>query len=82
MYMHGPTEAAVDCAYYIIDNGREYTTSFYPVGWPGENTEIIIRKGNGLAKTCEIREICVHGTALARGYCNVWRQRTSTPWTQ
>lgn len=70
MNMYGPTEAAVDCTYYIIDNDREYTTPYYPAGRPCENTGIIILNGNEPVKVGEIGEICVRGTALAHGYYN------------
>ena len=70
MNMYGPTETAVDCTYYIVEKGREYTTPYLPAGYPCENTDILILNGDKPVKDNEIGEICVRGTALALGYYN------------
>ena len=70
MNMYGPTEAAVDCTYYIIDKAKEYTAPYFPAGFPCENTGILILNGDKPVARGETGEICVRGTALANGYYN------------
>ena len=70
MNMYGPTEAAVDCTYHILEKGRDYSSGHYPAGRPCENTGILILDGDRPAKPGEVGEICVRGTALAWGYYN------------
>lgn len=70
MNMYGPTETAVDCTYYIIDKDKEYSSSYFPAGFPCENTGILILNGDNQVQEGEVGEICVRGTALANGYYN------------
>ena len=67
MNMYGPTEAAVDCAYHIVQRDRVYQ-SFYPAGRPCQNMEILILNGDKPVEGNEVGEICIRGTALANGY--------------
>ena len=68
MNMYGPTEAAVDCTYHIIDKNREYSSGYYPAGFACENTGVMIISNNKPAAPGETGEICIRGTALANGY--------------
>ena len=68
MNMYGPTETAVDCTYHIIEKDRDYSAPYFPAGKPCENTGILILDGDTPAKTGQVGEICVRGTALANGY--------------
>ncbi len=70
MNMYGPTETAVDCTYYIIEKGKEYTDPFFPAGNPCENIDILILNGDREVQKGEIGEICVRGTGVANGYYN------------
>jgi len=81
MNMYGPTETAVDCSYHIIDPDRDYSSGFYPAGYPCENTGILILNGDWPAEEGEVGEICVRGTALAFGYYND-ADRTEKVFTQ
>lgn len=70
MNMYGPTEAAVDCTYYIIEKDKEYSAPYYPAGYPCENIGILLLNGDHQAQKGETGEICVRGTAVANGYYN------------
>lgn len=70
MNMYGPTEAAVDVTYHILDRNRDYSSGYYPAGYACENTGILILNGDRAAEVGEVGEICVRGTALASGYYN------------
>jgi len=65
---YGPIEITLDCTYYIIE--REFLDSEpLPIGFPCENTDILIlnEQDNACAKG-EEGELCVRGTSLAMGY--------------
>lgn len=67
--IYGPTEATVDCTYYIVD--REFADDEpLPIGFPCRNTDIFILNGDHLAKDGEIGELCIRGRCLAPGYYN------------
>lgn len=67
--IYGPTEATVDCTYYIVD--REFADDEpLPIGYPCRNTDIFILNGDRLAKEGETGELCVRGRCLAPGYYN------------
>ncbi len=71
--MYGPTEATVNCTYYIVD--REFgDDEFLPLGKPCDIKEIIVLDEEEKKITPEqagtIGELCVCGTSLSRGYWN------------
>ena len=67
--IYGPTEATVDCTYYIVD--REFADDEpLPIGYPCRNTDIFILCDNRLAKEGETGELCIRGRCLAPGYYN------------
>ncbi|WP_352399300.1 amino acid adenylation domain-containing protein [Anaerotignum sp.] len=67
--IYGPTEATVDCTYYIVD--REFADDEpLPIGYPCRNTDIFILNGDRLAKEGETGELCIRGRCLAPGYYN------------
>ncbi|WP_317856150.1 amino acid adenylation domain-containing protein [Chakrabartyella piscis] len=67
--IYGPTEATVDCTYYIVD--REFADDEpLPIGYPCENTDIFILNGDRLAEADESGELCIRGRCLAFGYYN------------
>lgn len=71
--IYGPTEATVDCAYYIID--REFADDEpLPIGRHCRNTDLLIIKDNRLAQTDEAGELCIRGRCLAPGYYNNWEK--------
>lgn len=68
---YGPTEATVDCTYYIINSDFKDNEEF-PLGYPIENTEILlIDENNALITKPNIQgELCALGTSLSPGYWN------------
>ncbi len=67
--LYGPTEAAVDSTFYVVD--REFSDSeSLPIGRACSNMDVFILCGDRLAAQGEIGEICIRGTALAKGYYN------------
>lgn len=66
--LYGPTEITDVCTYYIVN--REFSDSEpLPIGYPCENTEIIVlNENNCLVQGDEIGELCVRGTSLSYGY--------------
>ncbi len=67
--IYGPTEATVDCTYYIVD--REFADDEpLPIGYPCRNTDIFILNGDRLAQAEETGELCIRGRCLAPGYYN------------
>lgn len=67
--IYGPTEATVDCTYYIVD--REFADDEpLPIGYPCRNTDIFILNGDRLADEGEAGELCIRGRCLAPGYYN------------
>lgn len=67
--IYGPTEATVDCTYYIVD--REFADDEpLPIGYPCRNTDIFILNGDKLAEAGEMGELCIRGRCLAPGYYN------------
>ena len=67
--IYGPTEATVDCTYYIVDREFEDDEPL-PIGYPCRNTDIFILNGDRLAKEGETGELCIRGRCLAPGYYN------------
>lgn len=73
---YGPTEATVDCTYYLID--REFTNAEeFPLGSAIQNTEILLLNENDelITEANIMGEICVLGTSLSPGY---WRNQEKT----
>lgn len=67
--IYGPTEATVDCTYYIVD--REFADDEpLPIGYPCRNTDIFILNEDRLADEGEAGELCIRGRCLAPGYYN------------
>ena len=67
--IYGPTEATVDCTYYIVE--REFSDDeVLPIGYACRNTHVFILNGDRLAERGEVGELCVRGRCLAPGYYN------------
>lgn len=71
--MYGPTEATVNCTYYIVD--REFSDDeFLPLGKACDIKEVIVMDEEGKEitpeQTGETGELCVCGTSLSKGYWN------------
>ena len=71
--VYGPTEATVNCTYYIVD--REFKDSeTLPLGKACENTGLlVIDDNNEIITDCEpgkLGELCVYGSSLSAGYWN------------
>jgi D-alanine--poly(phosphoribitol) ligase subunit 1 len=68
--LYGPTEITDVCTYYIVD--REFSdTDPLPIGRACKNMRaIVLTEDNRQAKTDETGELCILGSALARGYWN------------
>lgn len=69
--VYGPTEATVNCTYYIVD--REFTDSeVLPLGKACENTGLLVLDddNNVIEKNQvnELGELCVYGSSLSVGY--------------
>lgn len=69
--VYGPTEATVNCTYYIVD--REFSDSeVLPLGKACENTGLLVLDddNNIIEKTQvnEMGELCVYGSSLSVGY--------------
>jgi len=69
--VYGPTEATVNCTYYIID--REFSNQeSLPLGFPVANTEIILLDEDlkHVKEPNVLGELCIRGSSLAVGYWN------------
>lgn len=71
--VYGPTEATVNCTYYIVD--REFKDSeILPLGKACENTGLLVIDEQGSNVTKEQAnvkgELCVYGSSLSAGYWN------------
>ncbi len=71
--VYGPTEATVNCTYYIVD--REFDDSeTLPLGKACENTGLIVLDEDNNLVTKEqpnfLGELCVYGSSLSAGYWN------------
>ncbi len=71
--VYGPTEATVNCTYYIVD--RDFTDSeTLPLGKACENTGLLVidDEGNSIEKNqVNVQgELCVYGSSLSAGYWN------------
>lgn len=69
--VYGPTEATVNCTYYIVD--REFMDSeVLPLGKACENTGLLVLDDDnrviGPDKVNELGELCVYGSSLSVGY--------------
>lgn len=69
--VYGPTEATVNCTYYIVD--REFEDSqTLPLGKACENTGLLVLDDDGSVITGErenvLGELCVYGSSLSAGY--------------
>lgn len=67
--IYGPTEATVDCTYYIVDRAFADDEPL-PIGHACRNTDIFILNGDRLAREGESGELCIRGRCLALGYYN------------
>lgn len=66
--LYGPTEITDVCTYYIVDRCFRDDESL-PIGFPCENTEIIVlNEKDELVHEDEIGELCVKGCCLSMGY--------------
>lgn len=71
--VYGPTEATVNCTYYIVD--REFSDSeVLPLGKACENTGLLVIDDDGQvitkSETGKLGELCVYGSSLSVGYLN------------
>lgn len=71
--VYGPTEATVNCTYYIVD--REFADDeTLPLGKACENTGLIVLDEDGNVVTDQtpnvLGELCVYGSSLSAGYWN------------
>lgn len=69
--VYGPTEATVNCTYYIVD--REFTDSeVLPLGKACENTGLLVLDDNDVviesSEVDKMGELCVYGSSLSAGY--------------
>lgn len=69
--VYGPTEATVNCTYYIVD--REFTDSeVLPLGKACENTGLLVLDDENRVinknQVNELGELCVYGSSLSAGY--------------
>lgn len=69
--VYGPTEATVNCTYYIVD--REFTDSeVLPLGKACENTGLLVLdEENHVINKDQVNvlgELCVYGSSLSAGY--------------
>ena len=69
--VYGPTEATVNCTYYIVD--REFTDSeVLPLGKACENTGLLVLDDeNNIIDSSHVNqlgELCVYGSSLSAGY--------------
>lgn len=69
--VYGPTEATVNCTYYIVD--REFEDSeVLPLGKACENTGLLVLDDeNHVINASEINklgELCIYGSSLSAGY--------------
>lgn len=68
--LYGPCEATDACTYYIVNREFEDDAPL-PIGFPCENTEILVLNENERPVGGEeIGELCIRGTSLAMGYYN------------
>lgn len=68
--MYGPCEATDASTYYIVN--REFADDEpLPIGYPCENTEILVlNEENKLVSGDEVGELCIRGSGLSMGYFN------------
>ncbi len=71
--VYGPTEATVNCTYYIVD--REFKDSeMLPLGKACENTGLLVLDDNNMlitdAQPNKLGELCIYGSSLSAGYWN------------
>lgn len=71
--VYGPTEATVNCTYYIVD--REFTDSeVLPLGKACENTGLLVLDEENhvidKGQVNKLGELCVYGSSLSAGYWN------------
>lgn len=68
--LYGPTEITDVCTYYIVNRKFDDNESL-PIGFPCENSEIIVlNENNQPISNDEHGELCVRGTCLSYGYYN------------
>ena len=69
--VYGPTEATVNCTYYIVD--RDFSDSeTLPLGKACENTGLLVLDDDGNViksdQVDQLGELCVYGSSLSAGY--------------
>ncbi len=69
--VYGPTEATVNCTYYIVDRDFE-DSEVLPLGKACENTGLLVLDENNEVVTDEhpnrLGELCIYGSSLSAGY--------------
>lgn len=63
---YGPTEASIDCTYFLCDQDYEEI----PIGRPMSNTQMYILQDNQLCGIGVPGELCVGGIFVGAGYLN------------
>ena len=63
---YGPTEASIDCTYFVCDQNYEEI----PIGRPMTDTQIYIMQGDRLCGPGVPGELCVAGLYVGAGYLN------------
>ena len=69
--VYGPTEATVNCTYYIVDRDFDDDETL-PLGKACENTGLMVIDDDGSLITADqvgkLGELCVYGSSLSSGY--------------
>lgn len=69
--LYGPTEAVYACTYFIVER-KFKDEEVLPIGYPCENTDILVLDEDNVQIKCEHMEgeLCIRGSSLANGYYN------------
>lgn len=66
--LYGPTEVTCNCLYHVVERGRAYDGGL-PLGDPLPGRRVLLLDGESpVTREGSVGEICVGGSALARGY--------------
>lgn len=66
--LYGPTEVTCNCLYHVVERGRAYDGGL-PLGDPLPGRRVLLLDGESpVMREGSVGEICVGGSALARGY--------------
>ena len=66
--LYGPTEVTCNCLYHVVERDRAYEEGL-PLGEPLPGRRVLLLDGEApVTEEGSVGEICVGGSALARGY--------------